>query len=142
MARSGDISGAEKEVQKLASLRDSLVQAKNKYWADQVEVQHRAATALVARAQGKNQEAVNLLRSAADLEGSMDKHPVTPAPVVPMRELLGELLLELDQPREALQEFEGTLVAEPTGFAACSAPRRRLNCHAIPAKPGRCTPSS
>lgn len=50
MARGGDISGAEKEVQKLASLRDSLVQAKNKYWADQVEVQHRAASALVARA--------------------------------------------------------------------------------------------
>ena len=116
MARGGDVSGAEKEVQKLASLRDSLVQAKNKYWADQVEVQHRAATALVARAQGKNQEALNLLRSAVDLEGSMDKHPVTPAPVVPTRELLGELLLELNQPKEALQEFEGTLVAEPNRF--------------------------
>src|SRR2546425_1240248 len=91
MARGGDVGGAEKEVQKLASLRDSLVQAKNKYWADQVEVQHRAASALVARAQGKSQEALNLLRSATDLEGSMDKHPVTPAPVVPTRELLGEL---------------------------------------------------
>ena len=116
MARGGDISGAEKEVQKLASLRDSLVQAKNKYWADQVEVQHRAASALVARAQGKSQEALNLLRSAADLEGSMDKHPVTPAPVVPTRELLGELLLELNQPKEALREFEGTLTAEPNRF--------------------------
>jgi tetratricopeptide (TPR) repeat protein len=116
MARGGDVSGAEKEVQKLASLRDSLVQAKNKYWADQVEVQLRAATALVARAQGKNQEALNLLRSAVDLEGSMDKHPVTPAPVVPTRELLGELFLELNQPKEALQEFEGTLVAEPNRF--------------------------
>src|SRR2546426_579603 len=116
MARGGDISGAEKEVQKLASLRDSLVQAKNKYWADQVEVQHRAASALVARAQGKSQEALNLLRSAADVEGSMDKHPVTPAPVVPTRELLGELLLELNQPKEALREFEGTLMAEPNRF--------------------------
>jgi tetratricopeptide (TPR) repeat protein len=116
MARSGDISGAGKEVQKLASLRDNLVQAKNKYWADQVEVQHRAASALVARAEGKNQEAVNLLRSASDLEGSMDKHPVTPAPVVPTRELLGELLLELNQPTEALREFEGTLMAEPNRF--------------------------
>src|SRR3989441_260987 len=116
MARGGDISGAEKEVQKLASLRDSLVQAKNKYWADQVEVQHRAASALVARAQGKSQEALNLLRSATDLEGSMDKHPVTPAPIVPTRELLGELLLELNQPKEALREFEGTLMAEPNRF--------------------------
>ena len=116
MARGGDISGAEKEVQKLASLRDSLVQAKNKYWADQVEVQHRTASALVVRAQGKNQEALNLLRSATDLESSMDKHPVTPAPIVPTRELLGELLLELNQPAEALREFEGTLMAEPNRF--------------------------
>ncbi len=116
MARTGDVSGAEKEVQKLASLRESLVQAKNKYWADQVEIQHRAAAALLARAQGKNQEALNLLRSAADLEGSMDKHPVTPAPVVPTRELLGELLLELNQPQAALQEFEATLKAEPNRF--------------------------
>ena len=116
MARGGDISGAEREVQKLASLRDSLGQAKNKYWAEQVEVQHRAASALVARAQGKSQEALNLLRSATDLEGSMDKHPVTPAPVVPTRELLGELLLELNQPKEALREFEGTLMAERNRF--------------------------
>ncbi len=85
-------------------------------WGEGITVQHRAATALVARAQGKNQEALNLLRSAADLEGSMDKHPVTPAPVVPTRELLGELLLELNQPKEALQEFEGTLMAEPNRF--------------------------
>jgi tetratricopeptide (TPR) repeat protein len=116
MARGGDIGGAEKEVQRLASLRDSLVQAKNKYWADQVEVQHRAASALVARAQGKTQEALNLLRSATDLESSMDKHPVTPAPIVPTRELLGELLLELNQPAEALREFESTLMAEPNRF--------------------------
>ena len=46
----------------------------------------------------------------------MDKHPVTPAPVVPTRELLGELLLELNQPKEALREFEGTLMAEPNRF--------------------------
>src|SRR2546427_664578 len=68
------------------------------------------------RAQGKNQEALILLRSATDLEGSMDKPPVPPAPVVPTRELLGELLLELNQPTEALREFEGTLMAEPNRF--------------------------
>jgi hypothetical protein len=116
MANSGDVSGAEKEVQKLASLRDSLLQAKNKYWADQVEVQHRAASGLVARARGQNEEALNLLRAATDLEASMDKHPVTPAPIVPARELLGELLLALNQPADALREFEGTLLAEPNRF--------------------------
>jgi tetratricopeptide (TPR) repeat protein len=124
MARGGDVSGAQKEVDKLASLRDSLVQAKNKYWADQVEVQHRAASALVLRAQGKDQEALNLLRSAADFEGLMDKHPVTPAAVVPARELLGDLLLELNQPKEALQEFEGTLAAEPNRYRSLSGAAR------------------
>jgi tetratricopeptide (TPR) repeat protein len=124
MAHGGDVTGAQKEVDKLASLRDSLVQAKNKYWADQVEVQHRAASALVLRAQGKNQEALDLLRSAADFEGSMDKHPVTPAAVVPARELLGDLLLELNQPKEALQEFEGTLVAEPNRYRSLSGAAR------------------
>jgi tetratricopeptide (TPR) repeat protein len=115
-ARAGDASGADNEVQKLAVLRDKLVQAKNTYWADQVEVQRRAAAALVARAKGKNEEALNVLRSAVDLEGSMDKHPVTPASVIPARELLGELLLELNRPKEAVQEFEGTLTAEPNRF--------------------------
>ena len=57
-----------------------------------------------------------MLRSAVDLEGSMDKHPVTPASVIPARELLGELLLELNRPKEAVQEFEGTLTAEPNRF--------------------------
>jgi tetratricopeptide (TPR) repeat protein len=116
MARTGDVAGAEKEVDRLASLRDSLGHAKNKYWADQVEVQRRAALGIVARARGNSQEALNSLRSAVDLESSMDKHPVTPAPVVPARELLGDLLLELNQPKEALAEFEGTLAAEPNRF--------------------------
>jgi tetratricopeptide (TPR) repeat protein len=116
MAYGGDVTGAEKEVRKLGSLRDSLLEAKNKYWADQVEVQHRAASAALARAQGKSQQALDLLRSAADLEASMDKHPVTPAPVVPARELLAEMLLEANRPQEALKEFEETLKAEPNRF--------------------------
>ncbi len=115
-ARIVDIAGARKEVDKLALLRDALATAKNQYWADQVEIQRRAAAGLLARAQGSDQEALGLLRSAADLESSMGKHPVTPAPVVPARELLGELLLELNQAGPARQEFEATLAAEPNRF--------------------------
>lgn len=115
-ARIADIPGAQKEVDKLAAFRDALGRAKNQYWADQVEVQRRAAAGLLARAQGNDQEALNLLRAAADLETSMDKHPVTPAPIVPARELLGDLLLDLGQPGLALQEFEATLAAEPNRF--------------------------
>ena len=115
-ARTADVAAAQKEVDKLAALRDTLGKAKNQSWADQVEVQRLAAAGILARAQGNDQEALNLLRAAADLETSMDKHPVTPAPVVPARELLGDLLLELGQPGPALQEFEATLTAEPNRF--------------------------
>lgn len=115
-ARTGDVTTARKEIEKLQSLRDTLAQAKDKYWADQVEVQRRAAAAMLAHAEGKSQEALDLLRSAADLEGSMEKAPVTPAPVVPARELLGELLLELNRLAQALSEFEATLAVEPNRF--------------------------
>jgi len=100
----------------LAALRDTLTQGKNTYWADQVEVQRRAAAAFVARAKGNTAEALTLLRSAADLEATMEKHPVTPAPIVPARELLGDLLLEVNRPADALKEFETTLVTEPNRF--------------------------
>jgi tetratricopeptide (TPR) repeat protein len=115
-ARTGNVAAAEKDVQRLVALRDTLAQAKNGYWADQVEVQRRTAAALVARAKGDQSEALALLRSAADLESSMDKHPVTPAAVVPTRELLGDVLLEMNKPADALKEFESTLVAEPNRF--------------------------
>ena len=115
-ARTGDVAAAEKDVERLVALRDTLAQAKNGYWADQVEVQRRAAAAFVARAHGNPNEAITLLRSAAELEGSAEKHPVTPAAVVPARELLGDLLLELNRPADALREYEATLVAEPNRF--------------------------
>jgi tetratricopeptide repeat protein len=115
-ARTGNVVAAEKDVERLAVLRDALTQAKNPYWADQVEVQRRAAAAFVARAKGNTSEALTLLRSAADLETTMDKHPVTPAAVVPTRELLGDLLLDLNRPADALKEFESTLVSEPSRF--------------------------
>src|SRR5205814_7751471 len=101
---------------RLQALRDNLVQAKSTFWADQVEVQRRAAAAMLARARGNNQEALAMMRSAADLEGSMEKHPVTPAPVVPTRELLAQLLLDLNQFQSASHEFEAVLTSEPNRF--------------------------
>jgi hypothetical protein len=115
-ARGGDRVAARREVDRLQALREALVQAKQGYWADQVEVQRRAAAGWLARAEGKNDEAVTLLRSAADLEDSTEKHPVTPAPVLPAREMLGDLLLELAQARPALIEYEASLRREPNRF--------------------------
>jgi hypothetical protein len=115
-ARSGDAAQARAEVQKLEGYRAALIAAKQTYWAEQVDIQQRAAAAWAARAEGKNDEAVTLMRAAADLEDSTEKHPVTPAPVVPARELLGEMLLDLNQPAQALVEFEASATREPNRF--------------------------
>jgi tetratricopeptide (TPR) repeat protein len=83
-----------------------LKTAKNAYWATEVEVQRLSAAAWVAYAKGNRDEGLTLMRSAADLEDTSEKHAVTPGRLVPARELLGEMLLELNRPAEALKEFE------------------------------------
>ena len=123
-ARSGNTANAQKEVEKLQSLHDTLTEAKQSYWAEQVEIQRRAVAAWLAYAEGKNEGALQLMRSAADLEDATEKHPVTPGPIVPARELLGELLLELKQPTQALREFEASLSASPNRFNGLSGAAR------------------
>jgi hypothetical protein len=115
-ARSGDAVSARANVDQLQALHTALVEAKQDYWAGQVEIQHRAAAAWLARAEGKQEEAVRIMREAAALEDATEKHPVTPGPLFPARELLGELLLELQQPAQALQEFEAAIPKEPNRF--------------------------
>ena len=115
-ARSGNVANARKDIEKLESLQDALVKAKDSYWAKQVDVQRRVATAWYLRTERKNDEALQLMQSAADLEDSTDKHPVTPAPIQPARELLGEMLLELGDPPRALKEFEASHRIEPNRF--------------------------
>jgi tetratricopeptide (TPR) repeat protein len=115
-ARSGDIAQAGKEVATLQALHSALSEAKQDYWADQVEIQRRAAAAWVAQALGKQEEAVTLMRAAADFESATEKQPVTPGPIVPARELLGELLLDVQQPVQALTAFEASLRTDPNRF--------------------------
>jgi hypothetical protein len=115
-ARGGDLASARRDVEQLQALRDALSQAKNAYWAEQVEIQRRAATAWVARAEGRHAEAVGAMRSAADLEDASEKHIAMENRLVPMRELLGELLLEVNQPAAALMEFEASLQRVPNRF--------------------------
>ena len=90
-AHTGDIAGAETEIAKLQSLKQKLDQAKDDYWAKQVEVQRLAASGILAHAKGDDKQAVELVRAAADLDATMDKHPATPAEVLPARELLADL---------------------------------------------------
>src|SRR5271156_3487349 len=115
-ARTGDIAGAQAEIAKLRSLEDKLLEAKDTYWANQVEVQRLGAAGILAHVQGDDKKATELVRAAADLDATMDKHPATPATVLPARELLADLLLELNRPGEALKEYELALRAEPNRF--------------------------
>jgi tetratricopeptide (TPR) repeat protein len=115
-ARTGDIPGAQAEIAKLQSLEDKLLEAKDTYWANQVEVQRLGAAGILAHVQGDDKKAVELTRAAADLDETMDKHPATPASVLPARELLADLLLEINQPREAFKEYELSLRSEPNRF--------------------------
>ena len=122
-ARNGDAAAAEQEAQRLALQHKVLLDAKNNYWATEVEVQRVAAAAWIARARGQNEDALRLMRAAADLEDRNEKHIVTPGRLVPARELLGEMLLELKQPAAALKEFEQSQLREPNrlrGFAGAA----------------------
>src|SRR5262245_39334750 len=112
-ARSGDVRGARAAVAQLDTARMSLQGQKGFDWATQVEIQRRAAAAWLARAEKKNDEALRLMRSAADLEDSTDKHPVTPGSVLPAREQLADLLLEMGKPDLALVEYETSLRSAP-----------------------------
>jgi tetratricopeptide (TPR) repeat protein len=114
--RSGKAAAAQQDAARLKVLYDALGAAGQTYWAEQVEMQRQMVAAWVARAAGKNDEAVKLMRNAAALEDATEKHPVTPGPLVPARELLGELLLELKQAAPALQAFEASQRNEPNRF--------------------------
>jgi hypothetical protein len=109
-ARTGDLAAAQAEISHREAARDAT---KDKYWAAQIEVQRQAAAAMLAHARGKDEEALAGMRAAAELEGSMEKHPVTPGAIVPMRELLGDLLIEVNRPAQALLEYERSLTADP-----------------------------
>ena len=115
-ARSGDLAAARKDAEQLESFHKALLAAKNTYWATEVEIQRLAATGWIALGEGKSEEALKFMRAAADLEDSNEKHIVTPGRIVPARELLGEMLLEVKQPDAALKEFEASQRREPNRF--------------------------
>jgi tetratricopeptide (TPR) repeat protein len=104
-----DAAGARTEIERLAAMRDELSKLNDSYWSDQVENQRLAAAAWIALLENKGAEAVTLMRSAADREDGSEKHVAMENRLWPMRELLGEILLELKQPAAALKEFETSL---------------------------------
>lgn len=115
-ARSGNAAAARADIERLAALRNKLVEAKDAYWSEQVDIQRKGAEAWTLLAEGKKTEAAALMREAADQEDQTDKSAISPGPLAPARELLGEMLIELGQPAQALVEFEKTTKKEPNRF--------------------------
>jgi hypothetical protein len=116
-ARTGDATSARQEVEKLSAIREALSVAKGDYdWAKAVEIERQVAAAWLAHVERNDDDALRLMRAAADLDDATEKHPVTPGAILPAREQLGELLLELKQPSAALLEFETSLGQAPNRF--------------------------
>ena len=115
-AHTGDVEGARKAIDRMRQLRDSSTDPRLDYFKTQLEQQMQAASAWVAYSEGKKDDAVSLLRRAADAEDILGKHPVSPGALVPAREQLGDLLLKLDRPKEAQREFEAALKIYPGRF--------------------------
>jgi tetratricopeptide (TPR) repeat protein len=115
-ACSGDAASARQEIERLHNLHKALTERKLAYWAEQTEIQAQVATAWALRAEGKNEDALAAMRTAADHEDQTEKQIVTPGPIMPARELLGDLLMELGRPAEALPQYEASIAKEPNLF--------------------------
>jgi len=118
LARSGKGAEASAAIDQLHQLEQQLRASGINYWATQVAIQSREAEAWLAQFEGKSDEARDLLRKAADEEDAIEKLPVTPGPVVPAREQLGDLLLEQNEPKLAAKEFQIALANSPNRRAA------------------------
>jgi tetratricopeptide (TPR) repeat protein len=112
-ARSGDVALAKQEVAALAKIVADLTARKDAYWPIVVDAQRMAVSAWVAHAEGRHAEALRLAGEAANKEELVAKHPVTPGPLIPARELLGDILMVHTQPAQALVAYEATLKREP-----------------------------
>ena len=119
-ARGGDAATTKAAIAELTRIRDELTTKKEAYWAEQAEIQRRSATAWLALVEGRHSEALAEMLAAADLEDKTEKAAVTPGPLAPARELVGEMLLQMDKPAAALEAFEATLKKEPNRFRALS----------------------
>jgi hypothetical protein len=115
-ARLGHTASANEAAAALKQIQERLLKAGEPYWARQVEIQQLAVAAWSALAAGRTEEALLQMNSAAELEDGTEKSAVTPGPLSPARELLGEMLLQVHEPSTALEQFEQTLRKEPRRF--------------------------
>lgn len=116
-ARAGNAERARQAIARLTGIQQVTKATQKGFdWATQIEIQRLAASGWLAEAEGSKEEALRLLRAAADLEDSTSKHPVTPGALLPAREQLADLLMELGDASAALGEYESALRAQPARY--------------------------
>jgi tetratricopeptide (TPR) repeat protein len=116
--RAGDLAGARTSIERLTQLRDAVTGPRFAYFRKHIDIHVQAASGWLAADDGRRDEGIQLLRQAADLEDALGKHPVSPGSVIPVRELLGHVLMKADRFEEALAVFEASLEVNPGRFAA------------------------
>ena len=112
----GEPNAARSELEQLNLLHDTLTAQQDNYKANQVQIQIKASAAWIAYKEGNEPKALTLMNEAAELEDKTEKHPVTPGAAVPARELLGDMLLLMNQPEKALDAYEANLKKHPNRF--------------------------
>jgi hypothetical protein len=117
-AHTGALDQARASIKALDTINQQLTTAKEAYWAEQVAIQRDGATAFLRLAEGKRDEALALMRATADREDATEKSAITPGPIAPARELLGDMLLDMKQAAAALKEYQAVLKKEPNRFRA------------------------
>jgi hypothetical protein len=117
-ARLGQAKAAYESASPLKQIRERLSKSGEDYWALQVQIEELELRSWAMWADGQQQEALRHLEAAAELEDGTEKSAVTPGPLAPAREQLGEMFLLANQPASALTQFELTLKKEPGRFRA------------------------
>jgi tetratricopeptide (TPR) repeat protein len=110
------LAAAKAELKELNRIYDTLTAQKDHYKANQVQIQIKSAEAWIQFKEGQNPEALRLMHLAADMESKTEKHPVTPGEIIPARELLGDMLLQMNKPNNALEAYEENLKKHPNRF--------------------------
>ena len=115
-AHTGALADARASIDALAEIQARLTKANEAYWAEQVAIQHDGAAAFLALAEHRTEDALAKMRATVAREDATEKNAITPGPLAPARELLGDMLLDLNKPAEALVEYEATMKKEPNRF--------------------------
>ena len=118
------LSTARESIDSLASLAARSAAINEPYWAEQVQIQRLGAQAWLDLAEGRDADALAHMTEAATREDATEKNAVTPGPLAPARELLGDMLMQLHRPKEALAAYEATLTKEPNRYRTLDGARR------------------